>query len=136
MNIDEAMLRMQQQSVQTEENRLQSSRSTGRPETPEDKERLLEACREFEAIFLNMMLKQMRSGVSESDFIEKSHARGIFEEMHDEELAKAMAQGRGVGLAQQLYQQLTAVRVHPPAENTELPVEQVSAPGKPDLEKE
>lgn len=101
MNMDEAMLRLQQQSGQLESQRLQSSGSTGRPETQEEKDRLLEACREFEAIFLNMMLKQMRSsvGVMESDFIEESHARGLFEEMHEEELSKAMAQGKVVGLA-------------------------------------
>ncbi|SMP52434.1 rod-binding protein [Anoxynatronum buryatiense] len=113
MTIDETMLQLQRQQQLQENSRLQQGTAGTAAETPEEQERLREACREFEAIFLNIMLKQMRSGVEESGLVEKSHARGIFEEMHDEELAKSMAQGRGVGLAQQLYQQLTAVTVAP-----------------------
>lgn len=113
MNMDEAMLRVQQQKSLLEQQRLQVEEGTGSAMTREDKEKLQKACQEFEAIFLNMMLKQMRASVMEGGFTEKSHAREIFEEMHDEELAKAMSQGKGMGLAQQLYQQLTATTVKP-----------------------
>lgn len=113
MTIDETMLQLQRQQQLQESSRIRQGASGATTGTPEEQEKLREACREFEAIFLNIMLKQMRSGVEEGGLVEKSHARGIFEEMHDEELSKAMAQGRGIGLAQQLYQQLTAVTVAP-----------------------
>ncbi len=75
--------------------------------SPEDAEKLLDACKEFEAIFLEMMLKQMRRTVPEGELIEKSFAREIYETMQDEEISKEMARGRGIGLAQDLYKQLS-----------------------------
>ncbi len=118
MQIDEAMLRMQQQNSLLEQQRLQLEERVGSATSEADREKLQKACQEFEAIFLNMMLKQMRGSVTEGEMTEKSHARKLFEEMHDEELSKAMSQGKGIGLAQQLYQQLTATRV-PPKESSE-----------------
>ncbi|AOY75595.1 rod-binding protein [Clostridium formicaceticum] len=73
----------------------------------EDPKKLMEACKEFEAIFLNMMMQQMRRTVTEDSFIEKSYGREIYEGMQDEEIAKEMARGEGIGLAKQLYQQLS-----------------------------
>lgn len=113
MNIDKAMLRIQYQNSFIEQQRHQLEKNVGSTAAENDKEKLLEACKEFEAIFLNMMLKQMRGTVTESNLTEKSHAREIFEEMHDEKLARAMAEGRGIGLAQQLFQQLTATTLTP-----------------------
>lgn len=113
MNIDEAMLRVQQQNSLLEQQRLQAEERAGSSVSEAEKEKLQKACQEFEAIFLNMMLKQMRGSVMEGDLTEKSHAREIFEEMHDEEMSKAMSEGKGIGLAQQLYQQLTATTVKP-----------------------
>jgi flagellar protein FlgJ len=71
-----------------------------------DKAKLREACNEFEAIMLQMLYKQMKATVPESDFIEKSSAREIFEDMLDEEL---MTRGsmRGVGIAEMMYKQLS-----------------------------
>ena len=100
MNINEAMMRAQNNSQQPSVNSAQDLKG-------KEDERLMEACREFESIFLHMMIRQMRSTIPENDLIEKSHARGIFEDLHDEELAKSMAQGQGIGLAQQMYQQLS-----------------------------
>lgn len=74
---------------------------------PEDPEKLMDVCREFEAIFLNMMLQQMRRTVPDSGLTEKSYARELYESMQDEEIAKEMSKGQGVGLAQQLYRQLS-----------------------------
>lgn len=72
-----------------------------------DQEKMMQACRDFESIFVNLMLKQMRSTVVESDFIEKSYAREVFESMQDEKIAEEMSKGSGVGLAQELYKQLS-----------------------------
>lgn len=73
---------------------------------PQDLKALEEACKEFEAIFINMMLKQMRATVVQSGMTERSSAREIYESMHDEALSEEIAKGNGIGLAKQLYQQL------------------------------
>lgn len=133
MNIDEAMVRIQQQNSLLEQQRLQLEERAGSITSEADKEKLQKACQEFEAIFLNMMLKQMRGSVMEGEFTEKSHAREIFEEMHDEELSKAISQGKGMGLAQQLYQQLTATTVKPAQTPETVEVQpQVPTRNKPD----
>ncbi|SDJ90163.1 rod-binding protein [Natronincola ferrireducens] len=75
--------------------------------TPEDDQKLLEVCREFESIFLNTMLKQMRRTVPDGGLTEKSFARDMYESLQDEEMAKEMARGKGIGLAQELYKQLS-----------------------------
>jgi len=73
----------------------------------QDLKALQEVCKEFEAIFINMMLKQMRATVVQGGVTESSHAREIYESMHDEALSEEMAkEGNGIGLAKQLYQQL------------------------------
>lgn len=73
----------------------------------EDPKKLMEVCKEFESIFLNMILKQARSMEQVGGIEEKSYAREIFEEMQDEQMAQSMAQGQGIGLAQELYKQLS-----------------------------
>ena len=72
----------------------------------EDPEKLMEVCKQFESVFLNMMLKQMRATVAEGGLTEKSHGREIFESMQDEKLADEISKGNGVGLAQFLYKQM------------------------------
>lgn len=72
-----------------------------------DQEKLQKACKEFESVFLNMLLKNMRNTVQESGFIQKSNAREIFESMLDEKIAQEATKGPGIGLAQQIYKQLS-----------------------------
>lgn len=81
--------------------------------TPEDPEKLMEVCREFESLFLDMMLKQMRKTVPDGGLVEKSFAREMYESMQDEEIAKDMAKGGGIGLAQELYNQLSRTTRNP-----------------------
>ncbi|PAB58278.1 rod-binding protein [Anaeromicrobium sediminis] len=68
---------------------------------------LKEACNQFEEYFVNLMLKNMKSTIGDSDLTEKSNGRQIFEEMLDEKIASNMARGRGLGLANEMYKQLT-----------------------------
>ncbi|NLX77650.1 MAG: flagellar biosynthesis protein FlgJ [Clostridiaceae bacterium] len=71
-----------------------------------DKERLMEACRDFEGILLGIMFKQMKKTIPESKFMPKSYAREIFEDMLDEELVNK-SKGTGIGIAEILYRQLS-----------------------------
>lgn len=72
-----------------------------------DEKKLKDACRQFESVFMNMMMKSMRSTIHEDGIIQKSHAREIFEGMLDEKVADEAVKGQGMGLAQQMYKQLS-----------------------------
>lgn len=73
----------------------------------EDDEGLREACQEFESYFLQQVYKSMRSTVPQGTLTEKSHGREMFEDMLDEEYAKEASVGKGTGIAQMLYKQLS-----------------------------
>lgn len=74
-----------------------------------DDQKLMEACQEFESIFLYMMMKEMRKTVPEDGIVEKSQGTIMFEEMHLEEMANEISKGdNGMGLAKQLYNQFKA----------------------------
>src|SRR6056297_2951911 len=73
----------------------------------QDQEKLKKACEDFEAIFVNMLLKSMKNTVDEGGLTKKSHAREMFEGMLNEEMASSIAKGRGIGIAEILYDSLS-----------------------------
>lgn len=72
-----------------------------------DEKQLKSVCQDFEGIFLNMMYKQMKATVPKSGLLEDDFAKDTFDEMLDEELMNQVAEGRGIGLAEVLYKQLS-----------------------------
>lgn len=68
---------------------------------------LKEVCQQFESIFLNYMLKSMRDTIPDGGMFEKGVTFDIMQSMHDEALAEEISQNGGIGLAQQLYEQLS-----------------------------
>ena len=73
----------------------------------EEKE-LRNACEMFESYFLQMMFREMRkTSFDENGYIPKSFAEKTFIDMLDEEVSKSLAKSGGVGLAEQLYRQMT-----------------------------
>ena len=68
--------------------------------------KLREAANEFEAIFIQQMLKSMRKTSLESDLLPKSEGEKIFRSMLDEQYAKLSANSGSLGLGQMIYQQL------------------------------
>ena len=71
-----------------------------------DDAKLREASNEFEAIFIQQMLKTMRKTSLESNFIKKSEGEKIFRSMLDEQYAILSAKSRRLGLGEMIYQQL------------------------------
>jgi flagellar protein FlgJ len=71
-----------------------------------DVEKLKKVATDFEEVFVNMLLKAMRSTVQESGLTEKSNQRDIFQGMLDESFAKEMAEAGGVGIADMMVKQL------------------------------
>jgi peptidoglycan hydrolase FlgJ len=91
-------------------------RPAGKPEpkhaqsTSAAKSKPLEkSCRDFEAIFVNLMLQQMRQTVPQDGLLDGGRAEEIYTSMMDDEVAKAVTQQRGMGLASMLYRQLSAL---------------------------
>lgn len=71
-----------------------------------DLESLRESSREFETLFVMEMCKAMRKAVPEGGLFEKSQSTEIFTEMLDMETAKATTQGKGLGIAEAMYNQM------------------------------
>ncbi len=72
-----------------------------------ENKKLRQACADFEALLLNKLVSSMRKSVPEGGLFEKSFGEKMFQSMHDEELSRQMASGRGTGLGELLYQKLT-----------------------------
>ena len=57
-------------------------------------------CKEFESLFLNYLLKEMRATIPESGLWGGGQAEQIYTSMFDENLSRELAQHGGIGLAQ------------------------------------
>lgn len=69
--------------------------------------------KEFESIFLQMLLKEMRNSVQKSGLLGNSQAFGFFESMHDEQLSSQLASAGGIGISRMLYERLKgATEIH------------------------
>lgn len=78
-----------------------------RPETARAQaDRLQESAREFEAIFLEKILSQMRSANQALSGRKPDFARSQYESWQDQEVARSISRAGGVGLAEALYRQL------------------------------
>lgn len=71
-----------------------------------ENEKLREVAREFEAVFIGMLLKQARSATRAMSDEKPSFGRETYEGWQDEELARCMALGQGIGIGEMLYRQL------------------------------
>jgi len=77
----------------------------------EDDAALMHAAQEFEGYFLQMMFRAMRDTVHSDDgILPQSETQRIFQDMLDEQTAIAASRGGGMGLAQQIFDQMTAGR--------------------------
>jgi peptidoglycan hydrolase FlgJ len=68
---------------------------------------LKKVSKDFEAIFVNMLIKAMRKTVPETGLFGSDSASDTYQDMFDEQLAVEMSQGRGLGLADVIYRQLS-----------------------------
>lgn len=66
---------------------------------------LQEVARQFESIYIQMMLKSMRSASLGDPFFD-SHSSEVYRDMFDKQLSLQMSQERGIGLADMLIKQL------------------------------
>ena len=72
----------------------------------EDKnDKLKKACSEFESIFINYILKEMRASIPKTGLFSGGKAEEIYTSMMDLQLSKDMALKGGFGLSKMLYEQ-------------------------------
>lgn len=70
---------------------------------------LREVAGQFEALFLQMMLKSMRAASFGDSLMGDSKQQEMYRDMMDQQLALDMSRGRGIGLAETLFRQLGGV---------------------------
>lgn len=82
---------------------LEKAKETG------DTDQLRKACNDLESVFINMMMKTMRSSsIEEEDSLfKKSESEKMFEGMLDEEYASKMSKAGGIGIADMLFDQMS-----------------------------
>lgn len=100
---------------------------------PDQDKALRKVAQEFESIFINMMLKSMReaNAVFEDDTLSGGEEGGVYRDMYDQQLALSMAHGKGLGIADALYRQMSSQYGKQPVgdlDNT-IPVDRKLAPG-------
>ncbi len=72
----------------------------------EEAKKLREACQGFEAMFLDIMFKEMRNTVPDNTLFGKSQGEKIWHSMLDTELMQNVAKSGGVGIADMMYDNL------------------------------
>jgi flagellar protein FlgJ len=91
-------------ALERHESRLASLRN-GPGARERDRARLRETAREFEAIMLELVVKEMRKNVPESPIFGQNTGREIFNEMLDGEYVRLMTERDGLGIADLLVSQ-------------------------------
>lgn len=80
-------------------------------------EALKQAAQQFEAVFMNMLMKSMREATPQDGMFDSEQTR-MYTSMLDQQLTQRMA-SRGIGLAEVMVRQLSsALNVPPPGEGT------------------
>ena len=73
---------------------------------------LRKVAKQFESIFIQMMLKSMREASMGDDIFDSDQSR-LYRDMFDKQIALDMASGKGIGIADTLVRQLSRNRARP-----------------------
>jgi len=72
-----------------------------------DEKKLKQACNDLEAIFVNIMFKQMRNSVQKSGMFDGGFGEEMYEDMLFDKYAEEVSKSNGIGLGDMLYKQLS-----------------------------
>ncbi|NMB38067.1 MAG: hypothetical protein GX994_00635 [Firmicutes bacterium] len=75
---------------------------------------LKDTAEQFESLFIQQLLTQMRKTVPDSDLFGDRKAEKLFESMLDEQLSIEMARAGGIGLSDIIYRQMV---LHVPSDD-------------------
>lgn len=96
----------------------------------DSEQNIRQVAQEFESLFMNEMLKAMRSAgeaFGEGNFLNSNESK-TYQDMHDQQLSVTLAkEGRGIGLADVLVRQMSKLKQGPSRPN---PFAQVEAPSE------
>ncbi|MDR1728390.1 MAG: peptidoglycan DD-metalloendopeptidase family protein [Acidobacteriota bacterium] len=84
---------------------MPSGTAAGVPRQGQDDAALKKAARDFEAVFINQLLKVMRETIEESG--EGGLGKGIYTELFDQEIAVSMAERGALGIGDLIYKSLS-----------------------------
>ncbi|MCP4744594.1 MAG: flagellar biosynthesis protein FlgJ [Desulfobacteraceae bacterium] len=70
---------------------------------------LQKTCNDFESLFINYMMKQMRQTVPQNGVFSGNSAEKLYTTMLDSEMSKNIAHRGGIGLASMLLRQLEEI---------------------------
>jgi len=73
---------------------------------PNEHAKLEKACREFESLFLNYLLQNMRRTIPKSNFFSGGFGKDIYTSLMDQELARVLSERKEIGIAKILIKQL------------------------------
>lgn len=75
----------------------------------DEKIALKKVAQQFESMFVQMMLKNMRkaNAVFEKDSLMNSEETKFYRDMYDDQLSLTLSHGRGIGIADAMYKQMT-----------------------------
>lgn len=104
-----------------------SRQGSGVAQAPADQRRLQQTAVEMESVFLEQLLGQMRKSMVDPINQKSEQLRGYLS-MADQNLAKSLAAGGGIGLAARIIKDLASLKTQP---HTEKGHEENPDPGKP-----
>jgi flagellar protein FlgJ len=99
-------------------NGLSSLKKSAKENSPEA---IKGVAKQFEAIFINMMLKSMRDA-SPQDGVFNTEQNKLYTSMFDQQLSQKLANGKGIGLADVLVRQLSKVVGAPEGQTGDTPI--------------
>ena len=85
-------------------------KASGKVDAQTEDDKLIKACDDFEALFVKYMMQQMRETIPKNGLFGQSQAEKIYTGMLDDEVAKSVSRGRGLGLAKAMYEQMAALQ--------------------------
>ena len=84
-------------------------KTTQAADTSKENAKLKKACHDFEGIIMQQMLTSMRKSIPKDGLLKDGYAQEMYQSMYDESLAQEMSKGKGTGLADTLYHQLSGL---------------------------
>lgn len=109
LNNDLVYSRLQKSAADTKAGSLQNKLS-GISNGEATDEEMMSVCKEFEAYFVEKVMKQMKDAMTQSD---EDEYLSYFGDMMYQEYAKQIAENGELGLAQQLYESMKRNTVSP-----------------------
>ena len=92
-------------------------------------EALKQAAQQFEAVFMNMLMKSMREATPQDGMFDSEQTR-MYTSMLDQQMSQRLA-SRGIGLADVMVRQLSVAVSMPPTPEGGMPVSEMPAQGMP-----